>query len=159
VRGEGMDSVAGVVGVAGADGEGAVDLLGEDDGGEFVGEGDAAEGEGAFGAFERGRGPAVGRADGEEGVLGSGVLEGAEDGGEFGRGDLLASAVGEEEGGTGAGGGVVEEVEEPGFGGEDALGAGCKALATLQIEVKERGGGPMEAGSAGGDEGNRNFHR
>jgi hypothetical protein len=39
------ESVAGVVGVAGEDGEGAVELLGEDDAGERVGQGDGAEGE------------------------------------------------------------------------------------------------------------------
>lgn len=69
------DLMPAVVGMSGTDGECPVQLLGGDDGGEFVREGDAAEGEGAVGAGERRRGPAVGRAYGEDELLGAGVLK------------------------------------------------------------------------------------
>jgi len=61
--------------VAGEDGEGAVDLLGEDEAGEVVGQGDEAEGEQEVGAGAGQRGPAVGRADGEDDALRAGIAE------------------------------------------------------------------------------------
>ena len=81
--------MAGVVGVAGEDGEGAVDLFGEDGAGELVGEGDGAEGEDEGGAGAGGGGPAVGGADGEDDGLGAGVAQAAEVGGEVFGGELL----------------------------------------------------------------------
>jgi len=133
-----------VIGMSGADGECPVQLLGGDDGGEFVGEGDAAEGEGAVGAGEGRGGPAVGGADGEDELLGAGVLKGAEGGGEVLGGELLAAAVGEEEDRAGAGGGVGDEIEEFGFSGEDVLRAGCVAggaaeVAGQQLALQARG--------------------
>ena len=104
--------VAGVVGVAGADGQGSVNLFGGDYGGELVGEGDAAEGEGAVGSGEGSGRPTVGGTDGKDKVLGAGVLESAQGGGEIFGGELLAAAIGEEEDGPGAGGGFVDEGEE-----------------------------------------------
>jgi hypothetical protein len=90
--------VAAVVGVAGEDGEGAVDLLGGDGAGELVGEGHAAEGEGAGGFGAGDGGPAVGGADAEEDALGAFVAEAGEvlrelgGGGEASVGKMVASA-------------------------------------------------------------------
>jgi hypothetical protein len=86
--------------VAGEDGEGAVDLLGEDGAGELVGQGDGAEGEDEVGAGAGGGGPAVGGADGEDEGLGAGVAEAAEVGGEVFAGELLAAAVEQDEDGA-----------------------------------------------------------
>ena len=44
----------GVVGMAGEDGEAAVDLLGEHDAGQLMGQGDSSQGEQEAGLFERG---------------------------------------------------------------------------------------------------------
>jgi hypothetical protein len=74
--------MAGVVGVAGEDGEGTVDLLGEDDASEFMRQGNVAEREDEAGAGASGGGPAVVGADGEHDGLRAGVAEAAEVGGE-----------------------------------------------------------------------------
>jgi hypothetical protein len=52
--------------VAGEDGKGAIDLLGEDGAGEFVRQGDEAEGKDETGSAARCVGPAVVGADGED---------------------------------------------------------------------------------------------
>jgi len=83
--------------VAGEDGEGAVDLFGEDDLRELMRQGDAAEGEEEVGAGAGGVGPTVGRADGEDEALGSGVAVPPDGSGELFRGELLASAVEQDE--------------------------------------------------------------
>ena len=70
--------MAGVVWVAGEDGEGAVDLLGEDGAGELVRQGDAAEREEQVRAAAGLGRPAVRRTDGEEDGLRAGVSEPAE---------------------------------------------------------------------------------
>jgi hypothetical protein len=123
--------VAGVVRVAGEDGEGAVDLFGENGACEFVGQGDSAEGEYEAGAGAGGGSPAIVGADGEDERLGAGVAEAAEVGGEFFGGELLAATVEEDQDGGGAGGLAVEPGEECGFGvmglelaGEIAGGSG-----------------------------------
>ena len=71
-----------MVGVAGEDGEGTVDLLGEDDASELVRQGDGAEREGEGGAGVGGGGPAVVGADGKHHGLRAGVAEAAEVGSE-----------------------------------------------------------------------------
>ena len=87
--------------MAGEDGEGAVDLLGQDGTGEFMGQGDVAEGEDKAGACACGGGPAVGGTDGEDDGLRAGVAEAAEVGGEVVGGELLATAVEKNEDGSG----------------------------------------------------------
>ena len=123
--------VAGVVGVVGEDGEGAVDLLGEDDASQFVGQRDVAEGEDEAGAGAGGCGPTVGGADGEEEGLRAGVAQAAEVGGEFFAGELLAAAVEQDEDRGGACRLAIECGQQGGFGGvvlgltgEVARGAG-----------------------------------
>ena len=110
--------MAGVVGVVGEDGKGAVDLLGEDGAGEFVGQSDEAEREDEAGACACGGRPAVVGADGEKERLGAGVAEAAEVFCEGFAGKLFAAGVKENEDGSGSGGGAVEGGEEIGFGGE-----------------------------------------
>jgi hypothetical protein len=123
-------SVSAVVGVAGPDGEGAVDLLSGDGGGEFMGQRDAAEGDGAVGAGQRGGGPAVRRTDGEDQLLGARILQGTDGGGELRRADLLAPAVRQQECGPGAGGGAGQELKQVRFGGDDPELAGDVAPDT-----------------------------
>ena len=79
--------------MAGEDGEGAVDLLGEDEAGEVVGQGDEAEGEQEVGAGAGQRGPAVSGTDGKDEVLRGGVAVAADECSEVFRGELLAAAV------------------------------------------------------------------
>lgn len=55
---------------------------------------------------------------------------------------MLAAAVGEEEGWAGAGGGVGDEIEELGFGGEDVVRAGCVAGGPAEVELEELSNGP-----------------
>jgi len=52
--------------MAGEDGEGAIDLLGQNDAGEFVGESHRTKREERVGAEASGRRPSVGRSDGED---------------------------------------------------------------------------------------------
>src|ERR1039458_9644904 len=59
-------SVAGMVRVAGEDGEGTVDLLGEDDASELMGQGNVTEREDEAGAGASGGWPAVVGADGTD---------------------------------------------------------------------------------------------
>ena len=109
-------SVAGVVGVTGEDGEGAVDLFGEDGAGHFMRQGDVAERQDEAGACACGWGPAVGGTDGEDEGLCAGVAKAAEVGGDVIGGKLLSAAVEEDEYGSGAGGLAVEPGEEVGLG-------------------------------------------
>ena len=57
--------------MSGEDGQRAVDLLGDDGAGELVGQRHAAQRQRAVSAGERGGGPAVGGADGEDDALGA----------------------------------------------------------------------------------------
>lgn len=69
LRTKNCSSVARVVGMAGEDCAGAVDLFGEDQAGESVGEGERAEGEKDLCARECCGGPAAGGTDGKDDVL------------------------------------------------------------------------------------------
>jgi hypothetical protein len=125
--------MAGVVGVAGEDGEGSVELLGEDYAGEFVGQGDESEREEEVGAGSSVGGPAVGGADGEDEALGAFVAETADAGGEvFGR-ELLAAAVEEDGVGSGSTGLLIEPFEQEGFGVEGLGVAGDIAGGALDV--------------------------
>lgn len=97
------------------DGERSVGLFGEDDSGQFVGQGDAPEGEEEVGVLAGGGGPTVGWAYGEEEALGSLVAEGGEAGGEVFGGELLAAAIEEDGVGADSSGGLLEGLEESGF--------------------------------------------
>ena len=68
--------------MAGEDGEGAVELLGENDAGELVRQGDGAEGEQEIGAGAGLAGPTVGGTDGEDEIPRGGVAVAAEKRGE-----------------------------------------------------------------------------
>ena len=98
--------MAGVVGVSGADGEGAVELLGGNDGGELMGERYAAEGDGLVGALAGGGRPPVGWANGQDEGLDASIEETGDDHGELCGRDLLAGGVGEQQKRTGARGGI-----------------------------------------------------
>jgi len=146
--------VGGVVGVVGEDGEGTVDLLGEDGAGEGVGEGDGAEGDDERGAGAGGGGPAVCGADGEDEGLGAGVTLAADVGGEFFAGELLAAAIEKDEDGRGAGGLAGERGEQVGFGGVVLGFAGDVVGGAGEVFGGEGGGGVrFGAGTGWGDGG------
>lgn len=118
-------SVAGVVGVVGEDGGGAVELLGDDEAGEGVCEGQGAEGEQELGAWAGGGGPTVCRADGEEDVLDAVVAAGDEPGGEGFGGEGAAATIEQDEKDGGAAGLAVEPSEQSRLGFESlGLAAG-----------------------------------
>jgi hypothetical protein len=71
-------SVAGVVGVAGEDGCGAIELLGEDQSGDGMGEGEGAQGENQSSAKESVGRPPIGWTDGENDMLGALLTLGTE---------------------------------------------------------------------------------
>jgi hypothetical protein len=127
------DLVAGVVGVIREDGEGAVDLFGENGAGELMGKRDLAEGENKGCAGSRGHGPSVGGADGEDEGLRAGVAEAADVLGEGFARELLAARVEQDEDGSCAGGLLVEGGEQIGFGGEGLGVAGEVTSGTGKI--------------------------
>jgi len=106
------------------------------------------------------RGPAVCGADGEEDLLGTGIAELAEMGGEGFGGELFAEAVEQEDVDGGAGGVFLGEVEEVLLGGEEARLAGVVAGDALDVvgeQVVELG--VLGAGALRGDGGEDYFHR
>jgi hypothetical protein len=127
-----------VVWVSRENGEGAVDLLGEDGAGELVRQGDAAEREEQVGAAPGLGRPAVRRADGEDDCLRVRVAEGAEVLGEVFAGELLAAAVEQDELGCRAAGLTIEPGLQGGFGGEELRFAGVIASGAGEEVVGER---------------------
>jgi hypothetical protein len=111
--------MAGVVGVTREDGEGTVDLFGEDGAGELVGEGNKTEREQQVGAVSGCGGPAVGGAYAEDEALGSGVAELAHANGNFIRRQLASATVQEYCVGPSSTGLAGEPVKEGGFGVEE----------------------------------------
>ena len=148
-----------VIRMPGQNGAGAVELFGEDDAGEFMGEGDGAEGEEEVGAGAGGGGPAISGADGEEELLDAAVAEGAEVGCEISGGELLAGGVEQDDVERGARGGFIGEGEEGGLGGEEVGVAGVvagDAGGVVGEEGVERGG--FGAGAGGRDGGEMELH-
>src|ERR1700735_3937058 len=78
-----MFLVAGVIGMSGDDGQGAVDLFGEDDAGELMRQRHRPEGEKQVSAGAGGNGPSVRGTDGEHEILGAGVAKTADLGGKI----------------------------------------------------------------------------
>ena len=87
--------VTAMVWMTSANSECAVNLLGCDNRCELVREGDPTKSYGSGCDGEGRGGPTVGGANGENEMLDSGVLGGADDGGEVLGGELLAAAIGE----------------------------------------------------------------
>ena len=126
--------VAGVVGVAGEDRACAVELLGEDEAREGVGEGEASEREQQGGAGAGCGRPTVGGADGKDDVLRALVAALAKPRCEGFRGELAAAAVEENRDGRRPGVLPVEPLEKGIFSPE---GLGCcfgKDGAALKVE-------------------------
>ena len=109
--------MAGVVGVSGEDGEGAVELLGEHDAGQLVGKGHGAEGEQQVGALACFRRPSVCGADGEVEMLRAAVALAPKPRGELLRGHLAAASIEQDEL-CGYAAGFVERGDECGLGEE-----------------------------------------
>lgn len=82
-----------------------------------MGQGDGAEREDEAGAGAGSGGPAVVGADGEDDGLRAGVAEPAEVSGEILAGELFATAVEQDENGSGASGLAVEPGEQGSLGG------------------------------------------
>ena len=110
--------------MAGKDGEGAVQLLGEDDTGEFVRHGEGGKRNSRVSVLgERGR-KTIGVAAKKNKFLGAAVAEVTEPAGELRRGELLAGGVEEDE----CGGGVELEIAERGRRSVAQLGGGHAAI-------------------------------
>ncbi len=120
---------------------GAVELFGEDEAGEFVGECDGTKRELEGGVGKGFRGPAVGGADGKDDVLGPLIAAGAEPGGELGRAEGSAAAVEQDEQERGARFAGLRGAGEPGeescFGGEGFGLRGVVGLEAVEIEAGE----------------------
>src|SRR5215207_9747923 len=82
-----------MVGRAGVNGSRAVELLEEDDQGEFVLEGEAAQGPAPIGALAEFVGVTVGAADEESDGFGAAEFPGSEPRGELAGGDLVTAFV------------------------------------------------------------------
>ena len=76
--GNGINLVAGVVGMSGQDGQGAVDLLGEYDASELMRQGNSTQGKEKVGALTSGSRPAVCGANSEYEALSAVVAKAAE---------------------------------------------------------------------------------
>jgi hypothetical protein len=127
-------SVAGVVRVARENCKCAVELLGEDETGEGVGERERAEGEQEGGALAGGVGPSAGGADGEEDVLLALIAALPEPCGE-GLGRKLAAAAIEKNNGDGSAAmPAIKPFEERVFSSE-GLGLASGELGAA-VEVK-----------------------
>jgi len=114
-------------------GQRAVDLLGQNDAGELVGQRDGSKREQQAGARTGCSGPAVGRADGEHQRLRAVVAQAANLRGELLRRELPAPAVEQDESGHSTGGLAIQPCQQRGLGavrlglaGEEARGAGKK---------------------------------
>jgi hypothetical protein len=85
--------VAGVVGVAGEDSQGAVDLFGEYDTCKLMWEGQTAEGKKKVGAVACGSGPPIGGTDSEHKALRASIANASDLCGKLFRGVLLTAAI------------------------------------------------------------------
>ena len=122
-----------MVGMAGEDGQGAVDLLGGDDSGELVRQRNTTEGDGKIGSLEGNSRPAIRGADGEDQGLDASIAKAPYIFGEFLGAELLAAAIGEQEHGAGPAGGVFDKAEQSCLTGEDTVCSGRIPTTALQI--------------------------
>jgi hypothetical protein len=152
--------VARVVGVSSEDGGGAVDLLGQYNASELVGQGEASEGEEQVGADAGGRRPSVCRADTEHEALGAVVAKAADSGGEVLGGKLLAGAVEQDGMGADASRLLVEPGKKCRLGLEGLRCAGEVAVGASNVIGEEAVGG-LGLGASGfrEDRGEGDLHR
>jgi hypothetical protein len=154
-----MDLVPGVVGVAGQDGEGAVDLLGQYDAGKLVRQGHAAKGKEKIGALACGRRPSAGGTDGEHKPLNALIANASDVRSELLGGVLLAAAIQQNGVGGGTTGLTVYPIEECGLGVEDLRVAGgvpgcpCNVVIMQTIASLRLG-----SGLAGNDSSKNQLH-
>jgi hypothetical protein len=134
----------------------AVKLLGHDEAGEGVGQGEGTEGEQELGALAGGGGPAVRGADGEGDVLGAFIAAGVEPLGKD-AGAHLASAGIEQHGEDGSAALLAIEPGDEGLFCFEDMGAGGDKRGTT-IQVATDGGVELVAG-AGSDVGKSDLHR
>jgi len=118
-------------------GEGAINLLEENDAGEFVGQRHLAEGDGGGGGFAGLVGETVGRTDGQHERLRVAVLMVLEKLCEIFGGKRLASRVEEDEGVGGMGPHFFAQLQESGFIGEHERLDWSVAGDALEIFVGE----------------------
>ncbi len=124
--------------MAGQDGQGSVDLFGEDDAREFVRQSNWAEREQHGGPCAGSLRPTVSRADGEDQMLNAGIAEPADVCGEIFRGKRFAAAIEKDDVRGGAGRLLIEPSEQSGLSG-DAMGLhGRVAGYALDIVRKHR---------------------
>jgi hypothetical protein len=130
--------VACVIGVASENCACAVELFGDDEAGECVGERESSEGEQEPGAGACGFGPAIGRADGEDDMLRAFIAASAEPGGECLGGELAAAAVEQDGDGRGASLLTVEPLEKRGFSFEGCGSGPGEDGAAIEVDRGER---------------------
>jgi len=119
--------------MAGQNGQGAVDLLGQHDSGELMRQSDLAERKKKIRALTCGRRPSVGGPDGEDEALSTLVTDASEVSGELLGGVLLAAAVEQNGVGRSAAGLAIQPLEHSGFRVEEVRVAGDIARDTLDI--------------------------
>ena len=151
--------VAAMIRMTSANSECAIDLLGCYNRSELVGERNPTKGYRAGCDSESLGGPAVGGANGENEMLNSGVLSGAEDGGKVLGSELLASAVGEKKCGTSAVGGAGQKLDESVLGGEDLERTWGVAGGARNVELEEHRRGASGAGATRRNHCKKNVHR
>jgi len=120
--------------MAGEDGGGAIELLGENEACESVREGERTEGEEKLGASAGEVGPAVGGSDGEEDVGAAFVAAGAEPGCKSFGGEGTAAEVGQDEEGRAD---AIEGLEEGGLGLEGLRIAAGDGSASVEVDGDE----------------------
>lgn len=125
--------VTGVVGMAGEDRQGAVDLLGEYDAGKLMRQGQTAKGQKKVGALTCHGGPSIGGTDSEHEALSALIADAPNLRGELLRGVLLAAAIQQDGVGGGAAGLAVQPVENCCLGVEELGVAGDVPGSALDI--------------------------
>jgi len=148
-----------MVRVPGADRECAVYLFGGDDGGEFVWQSDAPEGNRKAGAAESLGRPAIGRPDGHDELLYAAVLHAAERRCKFFRTHLLAAAVSQNQIRSGAPGRAVKVGKQASLRREFAIVTGDVSARSLKIALEQQGFGIRDRRAPRPDSGEKDFHR
>jgi hypothetical protein len=111
--------VAGMVGVSGENGQGAVYLLGQNNTGELMRQSHATKGKKQVGTLACGRRPPIRRSDGKHQPLNTLVADAAEVRGELIRAVLLAAAIHQNRIRRSATGLAIQPIEQGRFGVEE----------------------------------------
>src|SRR5216683_953101 len=153
------DLVAGVVGVAGENGQGPVYLLGQNHAGELMRQGHPPEGKKQIGTLTCGRRPPIRRSDGEHQALDALIANATEVRGELLRGELLAATIQQNGIRRSATRLTIQPIEQGGLGPEKLGVAGNVMGGPLYI-VGQQSIGRLSFGTrtSGSDDGESDLH-